>query len=443
MNRVVRLGDLLVRQGVLAIVLLVPCVLPSVLLGQQQKAQDQSVPDAPTPQEPDSLGKLTSGMTPGKGAQDTPADQGTNSSQVPAATGSQPSGPDQVQQTPPEIPAPGQLQKGLATFRTTVNYVIVPVTVLDKKHQQVAGLTYRDFQIYENDQRQHIAFFSADQFPLSVALVIDQSLPRDTMKKVNDSLAAIQGGFTPSDEIAVFTYADGVNNPTDFTAALSARVPAVLQQSKKEGDYLGAPINSGPFAGGPSINGRSVDPNLDPQRGNSGVLVIPKEIHTLNDAILAAGKALSTRPKEYRRIIYVISDGKESRSKANFREVVRYLESNQVAVYGTLVGDSATWGLGYLDKFKLPLLPLSPDNILPKYTDATGGHLYSEFSENGIQRSFAELAALARTQYTLGYYSHLPVLDGKYRTIDVRVLRPDLDVKAEKGYYPTATNLSR
>ncbi len=95
-----------------------------------------------------------------------------------------------------------------------------------------------------------------------------------------------------------------------------------------------------------------MDPNLDPQRGNSGVGVIPKEIHTLNDAILAAGKSLSTRPQGSRRIIYVISDGKESRSKANFREVVKYLESNQVAVYGTLVGDSATWGLGYLDKIQ-------------------------------------------------------------------------------------------
>ena len=50
---------------------------------------------------------------------------------------------------------------------------------------------------------------------------------------------------------------------------------------------------------------------------------IPKEIHTLNDAILAAGKSLSTRPQGIRRIVYVISDGKESRSKANFREVVQ------------------------------------------------------------------------------------------------------------------------
>jgi VWFA-related protein len=414
-----------------------------VFVGQQQKAQDQGVPDAPTPQQPDSLNNLTSGMTPGKGTQDVTPDAGTNTTQVPPATGSQSSGQDQVQQKPPEVPESGQLQKDLATFRTTVNFVSVPVTVLDKKHQQVAGLTWHDFQIYENNQRERIAVFSADSVALSVALVIDQSLPRDTMKKVNDSLAAIQGAFTPADEVAVFTYADGVNNPTDFTAALGARLPAVLESSKKPGEYMGAPITGGPLYGGPRINGQSVDPNLEPQRGNSGFGVYPKEIHTLNDAILAAGKSLSTRPQGTRRIVYVLSDGKESRSKANFREVVRYLESNQIAVYGTLVGDSATWGLGYLDKVKLPLLPLSPDNILPRYTAATGGHLYSEFSENGIQRSFAELAALARTQYTLGYYSQLAVLDSKYRNLDVRVLRPNVDVVAKRGYYPTATNLSR
>jgi VWFA-related protein len=439
MKRVVRLGDLSVRQGVLAIVLLFPCVF----LGQQQKPQDQGVPDAPTPQHPDSLGNLTSGMTPGKGSQEVTPDAGTNTTQVPPTAGSQSSSSDQLQQKPPEVPESGQMQKDLATFRTTVNFVSVPTTVLDKKHQQVAGLTWRDFQIFENNQRERIAFFSADSVPLSVALVIDQSLPRDTMKKVNDSLAAIQGAFTPADEIAVFTYADGVNNPTDFTAALGTRLPAVLQASKRDGEYLGSPINSGPFYGGPRINGQSVDPNLEPQRGNSGVGVIPKEIHTLNDAILAAGKSLSTRPQGTRRVIYVLSDGKESRSKATFHEVVRYLETNQIAVYGTLVGDSATWGLGYLDKIKLPLLPLSPDNILPRYTNATGGHLYSEFSENGIQRSFAQLAELARTQYTIGYYSQLAVLDGKYRKLDVRVLRPNLDVVAKDGYYPTATNLSR
>ena len=205
-----------VRLRVLAIVLLLPCLLS----GQQTK--DQSVPDAPTPQPPESLGNLTTGVAPGKGTQQDIPVEGTNTTQVPSSTGNQSTGPDQVQGKPPDLPESGQMQKDLATFNIPVNYVIVPVTVLDKKHQEVAGLTWRDFQIFENNARQRIALFSADAAPLSVALVIDQSLPRDTMKKVNDSLAAIQGGFTPADEIAVFTYADGVNNPTDFTAALSA-----------------------------------------------------------------------------------------------------------------------------------------------------------------------------------------------------------------------------
>ena len=192
MNRVVRLGDLLVRQGVLGIVLLLPCLLS----GQQQKAQNQSVPDAPTPQQPDSLGNLTQGVTPGQGSQETPPDTGTNTTQVPPATGSQTPGADQVQQQPPTIVQAGPGHKDITTFSTRVDYVTVPVTVLDKKHQQVAGLTWRDFEIFENNQRQRIATFSADAVGLSVALVIDQSLPRDTMSKVNDSLAAIQGAFT-------------------------------------------------------------------------------------------------------------------------------------------------------------------------------------------------------------------------------------------------------
>src|SRR6202044_760212 len=102
-------------------------------------------------------------MTPGKGTQEAPADQGPN---PPApATSGQSAAPDQQK---PEVPAPGELQKDLATFRTTVNYVIVPVTVLDKKHQQVAGLTYRDFKVYENNVPQNIRLFSADAVPLSV-----------------------------------------------------------------------------------------------------------------------------------------------------------------------------------------------------------------------------------------------------------------------------------
>ena len=165
-------------------------------------------------------------------------------------------------------------------------------------------------------------------------------------------------------------------------------------------------------------------------------MTLHKEIHTLNDAILAAAKELSSRPKGRRRLIYVISDGKEYGSKATLKEVIRYLQTNKIAVYATGVGDSARWGEGTVSRIHLPFTMY--DNILYKYTAATGGDLDSERGVNGIEKSYAKIAEEARTQYTLGYMSHESIYDGKYRKIDVRVTRPGLEVIAKQGYYPSA-----
>jgi VWFA-related protein len=163
--------------------------------------------------------------------------------------------------------------------------------------------------------------------------------------------------------------------------------------------------------------------------------MIPKEIHTLNDAILAAAKELSTRPKERLRVIYVVSDGKEYGSKASLREVIRYLQTNKITVYATAVGASAEWGVGYISRLHLPFTMY--DNILFKYTVATGGDLDSERGVNGIEQSYAKIAEEARSQYTLGYLSHESVYDSRYRSIEVHVDRPNLEVIAKKGYYPS------
>jgi VWFA-related protein len=163
--------------------------------------------------------------------------------------------------------------------------------------------------------------------------------------------------------------------------------------------------------------------------------VIPKEIHTLNDAIFAAAKVLAHTEPERRRIIYVISDGREQGSKVSQKEVQRFLLTNNIGVYGTLVGESAVWGLGYLDKIHLPLLPRN--NILPKYAATTGGTLDSEVSRDGIERSFARVTEAARTEYTLGYNSPIPATSPAYRKIEVRVNRPGLTIVSKDGYYPT------
>lgn len=335
------------------------------------------------------------------------------------------------------MPKPGEQP---FTIVQSVNYVDVPVTVRDKHRQLVAGLTWREFKIYEDGQRQRIAFFTVDPYPLSVAFVIDQSLPGDVMRKVNESLGAVTGAFSPADSVAVLTYNTSPEVMTDFTASQGPRLLAALQSAKRPGRDIGVPTIDGPFALGPQINGHDVDPNLDPQRGNSGPFVnLPKEIHPLNDAILAAARLLAKQPRGRRRIIYVVTDGKESGSKATQREVVQYLLTNNISVYGTIVGDSAIWGLGYLDKKHLPLLPTN--NVMPRYAVLTGGSLDSELSENGIQKSFGDITGSVRTQYTLGYYSHAPTISEKRHSIDVDVDVPGLDVTAKQYYYPSMASV--
>ena len=55
-----------------------------------------------------------------------------------------------------------------------------------------------------------------------------------------------------------------------------------------------------------------------------------------------------------------------------------------------------------------------------------------------MKRATQKIAEEARNQYTLGYCTHEPAFDGKFRNIDVRVDRPGLEVIAKKGYYPSA-----
>ncbi len=114
-------------------------------------------------------------------------------------------------------PPPASTRDALNTLTVNVQFHSIPFTVKDSKGRIVPGLTYRDVQVFENGLLQHVSAFTTDPAPLSVALVIDQSLTTDTMEKINDSLAALQGAFSPYDEVAVFTYNNGVKRQTTFT----------------------------------------------------------------------------------------------------------------------------------------------------------------------------------------------------------------------------------
>lgn len=433
--------------------------------------QAQSTPNAPAPNAPapsssssNSLNSLTSQVAPGKGTgqsdNQTPDQSNAGQAAPNQSTGTvqQPAdvtGPDEFQKTPPMMPKPGEVgptppapppvpttnpaDNGVLTFRQNVTVVDVPVTVRDKHNREVAGLPWWRFRVLEDGVRQPIWWFTTDAYPLSVAFVIDDTLPADIMQKVNASLSGVANSLTPADTVAVVTYAGtGPGLVTDFTAASGSRLPAALAMAKKPGEEMGVPEMGDPMTMGPQINGQAADPTLTPHPGNSlGFQVPQRTAHPLNDAILFAAEHLASQPKGRRRVIYVVSDGKNYRSKASYKEVLEYLLRNNISVSGTEVGDASLWGIGYLDRMKIPFL--QPDNVLPRFALPTGGDVQAELTENGIQNAFVHITESVRSAYTIDYISHQPSLSGKYHNIEVRVEGlPGLTVDAKQGYYPSA-----
>jgi len=383
--------------------------------GPKPKEQSQQpVPDAPQPKNPQNQFPENA----------PPAPKNTHEEPAAAAT------PTPVPQTPQNT-IPGTREE-LYKMIVPVNFVQVPVTVKDKAGKLIPGLTSLDFRVYEDGQLQQLKFFTADAFPLSAAVVVATDLPSVTMKKINETLPALVGAFSEFDEVALYRYGHTVTQVSGYTGATNIPT-AAINRIKRTGREGGPPITGGPFGGGPTINGHPVnDPNATGGRSTE-VQTPPREFYVLNDAILRAAQDLAKRDRTRRRIIFVVSDGRELGSTAGYEEVKKILLSNNISVFAVGVDTAAIPIYDRLNRIRVP--GFGTGNILAKYANDTGGDVMAEFDRAGIEQAYARIADTARTQYTLGYTTRATQATN-YRTIDVRVLRPNLNVVAKPGYYP-------
>ena len=307
-----------------------------------------------------------------------------------------------------------------------VNQVTVPVTVKDSNGRLVEGLLKNDFSVFEDGKEQTLNFFTSDPFPLSAAVVLDLGMPDDVVRKVNETLPALAGAFSPYDEVGLYVYGNTVSRSLDFSPA-NDRFSSALVRAKKPGRTGGVPVVSGPMAGGPTINGVPFDPSVP------RVSVPRRESRVLNDAILTAAIDLAKRDRTRRKVIFVISDGREIGSKAGYSDVLKSLLTNNINVYAVNVGASAIPGYRKLESVNVPFS--GAGNILPKYASQTGGQVFPEFDRDAIERAYAQVTGEARNQYTLGYSTRAtPSTD--YRSIEVRIHRGGLKVIARDGYFP-------
>jgi VWFA-related protein len=417
--------------------------------GQAPQAQPQNadIPDAPTVQPPSETPAPPPIPKPEE-KKPVERDPWTNqpiNKPLPPATGpdaASGSGSGESTSAPPPMPPVKTLPPGtsnkpsaqdqLYTLVVHTNFVQIPVTVKDREGRQVDGLLSTDFVVKEDGIPQTLRFFTADPFALSVAVVLDLGMPDTAVQRVNQTFASLVGAFAPYDEVALYTYSSTVSEVSDFGGA-TQRLATLLNQMKTErGHENGVPVLSGPLApNGPIINGVPVGSPTEP------VYTPEREAHVLNDAILRAALDLSKRDKTRRKIILVISDGRELGSKASYNDVKRLLLTHEIEVKAIAVESAALPVYNKIERLHLPGQGYS--DLLPRYTAATGGGSpYKELTRSAIEDVYAQAMSEARNQYTLGYTPTRPKTptSAAYRNVEVLVDRPGLKISAKDGYYP-------
>jgi VWFA-related protein len=333
--------------------------------------------------------------------------------------------PGSVPSDPGEINNPEDLYK----IVRNVNFVVVPVTVKDDNGHLVDGLRPKDFTVLEDGKKQELKIFIVDPLPLSAAIVLDTGMPDVALQKVAQTYTALAGAFSPYDEVSLYTYSSTVSQVSDFSA-VGDKLTTVFNRMKMErGGNNGAPVMNGPLGPqGPTVNGVPVErpgaqPNIAP----------PKDVRVLNDAVVRAALDLSKRDAKRRKIIFIISDGREYGSKVSYSDALKVLLSRNVTVYGVGVEAASIPIYNKLEKFRLPHYGYG--DILPKYAKATGGEVFSEFNRDNIEIAYMRATGDARNQYTLGYQTRATP-SSTYRDIEVRVDRPGLKITTKTGYYP-------
>ncbi len=299
-------------------------------------------------------------------------------------------------------------------IRTTVELVVVPVTVKDSRGGLVSDLRQDEFRVLEDGVEQRISIFSVEAVPLSAVVLVDDDLKTKTSANVKESLMAVAGGFSDFDEVALARF-DAFYTPVlDFTAD-NDQLITQLKHMDLNSTIPGA--GSEPMTAGPTINGHEAPgaPSVAEKPLRAGA-----STKHMNDAIHAAAEVLRTRGRDRRKVIVVISDGINARNNTfSYDDTLKLLLSADISIYAVGV-DAAVLNRG--------------TTVMSHYAHATGGDVYYAAHPDDLSRLYAQVSEQARHQYTIGY---VPTTDRSkdYHSIEVRIRRPGLTLLARDGYY--------
>lgn len=259
-----------------------------------------------------------------------------------------------------------------------VNLVELPVSVTDAAGVPVPNLEQKDFTILENGKPQTTSSFNyASNLPISVGVLIDHS---GSMEERIDGAkkAAIE----------------------------------FFRRIIKKGDRAFV----APFAGDPA---RSAPFVTEIESLEAQVEAIPKPSGgtALYDAIVTG--LYRFRNMQGRKALIIITDGEDTTSRLSYDEMLTYARASRVPLYFIGVGFS-----------------LGGDGKMKALAAETGGVAYFVRKVDQLSDTYQRLEKDLRSQYLLAFQAESSKKDTSYRTIEVKVDRPNVRVRTIRGYIP-------
>jgi VWFA-related protein len=266
-----------------------------------------------------------------------------------------------------------------------VEMVALHATVVGSKGQAIAGLAQGNFQIYEDGILQPLKYFSQEDIPVTVGLVIDNS--GSMGRKRADVLAAALAfarASNPKDEMFV----------VNFNEKVSFALPPDM-----------------PFT----------DSVTQLEEALSSFRAIGQT--ALYDAMDAALDHLSMGRMD-KKVLIVISDGGDNASTHTLDSILLKAKHSNAIIYSVGIYDEQ-------DEDRRP-------GVLKRFAADTGGEVFLPAEVRDVVPICKEIAREIRSQYTLSYLPTNKGHDGAYRLIQVRAIaagRGRLLVRTRSGYF--------
>ncbi|MGI8788982.1 MAG: VWA domain-containing protein, partial [Pyrinomonadaceae bacterium] len=258
--------------------------------------------------------------------------------------------------------------------------VVLNATITDLKGKSVSGVKQPQFKIFEDGQEQKIDFFESQSTPFAAVILLDTSGSMEQRINMARSAAInFLDGLRADDVAAIYNFDSKTMLVQDFSNS--------RDMSDKFFDLKAA-----------------------------GMTV-------LNDAIFKAAQDLAKRG-EKRKAIIVISDGADTNSKYSADKALKAALAANATIYTI---DMSTIDTGGKERSQ-------SQAALKNFAEKSGGIFIPTSGGAAMREAFKNIVAELGTQYTLGYQPTNTKKDGKWRTIEIRVAKPNLTIRTRKGY---------